>query len=63
MVGLFSVLPQFLIWSDKMAITINIPFELEVKFRRMALDKFGDKKGRLSKGAIEALEEWCNKQN
>ena len=45
-----------------MGITISVPYELEVKFRRMALEKFGDKQGRLSKGAIEAIEEWCNKQ-
>lgn len=44
------------------SLTIHIPSELEIKFRRLTLEKYGDKKGRISKGAEAAIEEWCNKQ-
>ena len=42
--------------------TIQLPYELEVKFRRTAKSKYGSKRGMLSQCAIEALEEWCIKQ-
>jgi len=41
------------------AITVSLPDELESQFRKLTLAKFGDKQGRLSKGAVEALQEWC----
>lgn len=44
------------------AITINLPDDLEKKFRELTMNKFGDKQGRLSKGAIEAFQEWCNEE-
>ena len=44
-------------------ITIRIPDYLENEFRRLTRQKFGDYNGKLSKGAIEALSEWCKKEN
>lgn len=45
------------------AITINLPDELEKKFRKYTTIKFGDRQGKLSKGAVEAFREWCIKQH
>lgn len=44
------------------AITVNLPDELEKEFRKLTTKKFGDKQGKLTKGAIEALIAWCKKQ-
>jgi hypothetical protein len=44
------------------AITVCIPDELEIAFRRITRKKYGDKQGRLSRGATEALYEWCRKE-
>ena len=44
------------------AITVCIPDELEIAFRRITRIKYGDKQGRLSRGATEALYEWCRKE-
>lgn len=44
------------------AITVNLPDDLEVQFRKITREKYGDKQGKLSKGAVEALEEWIEKQ-
>ena len=44
------------------AITLNLPEDLERQFRRLTLEKYGDKQGRLSKGAKEALSAWCDKE-
>ena len=44
------------------AITVCIPDELEIAFRRITRIKYGDKQGRLSRGAAEALFDWCRKE-
>lgn len=44
------------------AITVCIPDELEIAFRRITRKKYGDKQGRLSRGATEALFDWCRKE-
>jgi hypothetical protein len=44
------------------AITVCIPDELEIAFRRITREKYGDKQGRLSRGATEALFDWCRKE-
>ena len=44
------------------AITVCIPDELEIAFGRITRIKYGDKQGRLSRGATEALYEWCRKE-
>ncbi len=44
------------------AITVNLPDDLEDTFRELTRLKYGDKQGRLSKGAVEALKKWCNEQ-
>ncbi len=44
------------------AITVCIPDELEIAFRRITRQKYGDKQGRLSRGATEALFDWCRKE-
>ncbi len=44
------------------AITVCIPDELEIAFRRITRIKYGDKQGRLSRGATEALFDWCRKE-
>ncbi|MEN4017278.1 MAG: hypothetical protein PQ975_03330 [Methanobacterium sp.] len=44
------------------AITVCIPDELEIAFRRIARKKYGDKQGKLSRGATEALYDWCRKE-
>ncbi|MEW6655022.1 MAG: hypothetical protein AB1394_16355 [Bacteroidota bacterium] len=44
------------------AITVCIPDELEIAFRRIARKKYGDKQGKLSRGATEALFDWCRKE-
>jgi hypothetical protein len=41
------------------SITICLPDELEILFRRTTALKYGDKKGRLSRGAAEAIYGWC----
>lgn len=44
------------------AITVSLPDDLEIQFRRLTREKYGDKQGKLSLGAVEALKEWCNKE-
>lgn len=41
------------------SLTISIPDDLEIKFRRLSRRKFGDKHGRLSRAATEAFMKWC----
>ncbi len=41
------------------SMTIHIPDQLEYIFRTLAREKFGDRKGRLSEAATEALYFWC----
>ena len=43
-------------------ITISIPDHLEHEFRHLTRKKFGDRNGKLSKGAVEALTAWCNEE-
>jgi hypothetical protein len=43
------------------AITINLPDDLEETFRLLTREKFGDKQGKLTKGAVEAIKTWCEK--
>jgi len=42
-------------------ITVKIPDDLEVKFRKKILDVYGVKKGVLGKAITEAIELWLNK--
>lgn len=42
--------------------TITSPYELETEFRRLARQKYGDKQGKLSYCATEAIKEWCKKE-
>ncbi|WP_158506630.1 hypothetical protein [Thermococcus eurythermalis] len=42
-------------------ITVKIPDELEVKFRKKILDVYGVKKGALGKAITEAIELWLEK--
>ena len=44
------------------SITISIPDYLENEFRHLTRKKFGDRNGKLSKGAVEALIAWCNEE-
>lgn len=44
------------------ALTVNLPDDLETQFRRRSRERFGDKQGKLSKAAVEALEEWIKKE-
>ena len=39
-------------------LTIKLPDDLEEKFRRAAMEKFGLKRGNLSDAATEAIEKW-----
>jgi hypothetical protein len=41
-------------------VTICISDELEIAFRRIARLKFGDKQGKISRAATEAIFDWCN---
>jgi len=41
-------------------ITIEINDEMNEKFRAKATEVFGDKKGKLQKGLIQALEYWIS---
>jgi len=43
-------------------ITICIPDELEIALRRLSRRKFGDKQGKLSRAAREAIFEWCQNE-
>jgi hypothetical protein len=36
----------------------QVPEELEKKFRKMAMEKFGYSKGAISKALEEAIKEW-----
>ncbi len=42
-------------------ITVKIPDDLEVKFRKKILDVYGVKKGALGKAITEAIELWLEK--
>lgn len=42
-------------------ITVKIPDELEVEFRKKILDVYGVKKGALGKAITEAIELWLEK--
>lgn len=42
-------------------ITVKIPDELEVKFRKKILDVYGVKKGALGRAITEAIELWLEK--
>ena len=43
--------------------TIQLSYELEQTFRRIALNKYGAMRGKLSLCAVEAIEEWCKKHD
>ncbi|SCG86102.1 hypothetical protein [Methanobacterium congolense] len=43
-------------------ITICISDELEIAFRRIARLKYGDKQGKISRGATEAIFDWCQRE-
>jgi hypothetical protein len=43
-------------------ITLCISDELEIAFRRMARISYGEKQGKMSRAAEEALYTWCKKQ-
>lgn len=43
-------------------ITICISDELEIAFRRIARLSYGEKQGKMSRAAEEALYEWCMKK-
>lgn len=43
-------------------ISISIPDDLEEELRKKAMEKFGMKKGHLSKAAEEAISEWLKEQ-
>lgn len=43
-------------------ISISIPNKLEKKLRKKAMEKFGIKKGNLSKAAEEAIKSWLRKK-
>jgi hypothetical protein len=38
---------------------IFIPDQLNIRFRKAAMNVYGYGRGSLSKAAVEALEEWC----
>lgn len=42
-------------------ITVKIPDDLEVRFRKKILDVYGVKKGALGKAISEAIELWLEK--
>jgi len=44
------------------AITVCIPDELEIAFRRITRKKYGDKQGKLSRGDTETLFDRCRKE-
>ena len=48
--------------NKKGCITICISDELEIAFRRVARISYGEKQGKMSRGAEEALFEWCKKK-
>jgi len=43
-------------------ISIAMPDELEERFRKAAMKKFGMKKGNLSDAAVEAIELWLKEK-
>ena len=43
-------------------ITICISDELEIAFRRITRLSYGEKQGKMSRGAEEALYQWCKDQ-
>jgi len=43
-------------------ICVDIPDELERKFRVKVIEKFGGKKGDLSRAATEAIREWIARE-
>ena len=43
-------------------ICVDIPDELEKRFRWKVIERFGGKKGDLSRAAEEAIEEWVTKE-
>jgi hypothetical protein len=43
-------------------ITICISDELEIAFRRISRLSYGEKQGKLSRGAEEALYKWCKQK-
>ncbi|MFC1505440.1 ribbon-helix-helix domain-containing protein [Thermoproteota archaeon] len=43
-------------------ITVELPDELEKKLRFKTVDKFGGKKGDLSKAVEEAVKTWISKE-
>ena len=44
-------------------VNLNIPDELEEKLRKLAVEKFGARKGFLTNAIVEALEEWIEKNS
>jgi len=44
-------------------LNVKIPDELEEKFRKLAVEKFGARKGFLTLAIMEAFEEWIKKNS
>jgi metal-responsive CopG/Arc/MetJ family transcriptional regulator len=44
-------------------ICVDIPDELEKKLRLKTIERFGGKKGDLSRAVEEAIREWLTKKN
>ncbi|MDI6848057.1 MAG: hypothetical protein QMD23_08065 [Candidatus Bathyarchaeia archaeon] len=44
-------------------LNLRIPDQLEEELRRLAVKKFGARKGFLTKSIVEALEEWVKKNS
>ena len=40
------------------AMTLVIPDEIEITFRKICTEKYGDRKGKLALGATEAIYKW-----
>jgi hypothetical protein len=43
-------------------ICVDIPDELEKRLRLKVIERFGGKKGDLSKAVIEAIKDWVSKE-
>ena len=43
-------------------VTICISDELEIAFRRLVRLKYGEKQGKISRGATEAIFDWCQRE-
>ncbi len=54
-------MPDFELTEHKMGkITVVLHDNLELEFRKLAVEKFGYKRGNLSSAALEAITSWIN---